>query len=304
MERRVLEEDELRTIKVKRNADGGIEDVIDPLAEGIKEEDELVIEIEEPESDEYDEDLVGLTPEQMKAEILRREQAEKEARKKHDELLGEGQARLNEEDFEGAVPFFVQALLYDGESKEAKRGLWQARTRNFTDDKPFYEEETALEAAQSDGETKAYLRAQVGERLSADRAKLEEEAAPLRERVSEGQKKRRGAFQANRKYYLLRFSVFAIAAVLFLIGGGISASFLVRTTGSAPLICLICFAVLAVAAAIVALLFSRKLVVASRLCRANEKLSSTEEGATLELLERKLDCLKLVLDDDALSDEE
>ena len=36
MERRVLEDDELRTIKIKRNAEGGVEDVIDPLAENLK----------------------------------------------------------------------------------------------------------------------------------------------------------------------------------------------------------------------------------------------------------------------------
>ena len=35
MERRVLEDDELRTIKIKRNAEGGVEDVIDPLAENV-----------------------------------------------------------------------------------------------------------------------------------------------------------------------------------------------------------------------------------------------------------------------------
>lgn len=303
MERRVLEEDELRTIKVKRNAEGGIDDVVDPLAEDVGEDEELIIEIPEPESDEYDEDLVGLTPEQLKAELARREQAEKEAMQKRDELIKEGQARLSEEDFEGAVAFFEQATLYDSESEEATRGLWLARTRNFTDDAPFYKEETALLVAQSDDQMKAFLREQVGERLSLKRAELEEQAAPLRERVAEGQNERRGAFQANRAYYLLRFSIFAVLAVAFAVGCAVSASFLVRTTGSAPLICLICFAALTLVSLIVTLLFSRKLVVANRLCRANERLSSTEEGAQLEELEQTLDCLKLVLDDHVLDEE-
>lgn len=297
MERRVLEEDELRTIKVKRNAEEGIDDVLDPLAEEGIEDEELIIEIPEPESDEYDEDLVGLTPEQLKAELARREQAEREAMQKRDELIKEGQTRLSEEDFEGAIAFFEQAVLYDSESEEATRGLWLARTRNFTDDTPFYEEETALEVSQANDRTKAFLREQVGERLSVKRAELEAQAAPLREKVTEGQNARRGAFQENRKYYLLRFSIFTALAVAFAVGCAVSASYLVRTTGSAPLVCLICFAALTFVSLIVALLFSRKLVVAVRLCRANERLSSTEEGAKLEELERTLGCLKSVLDD-------
>ncbi len=302
MERRVLEDDELRTIKIKRNAEGGVEDVIDPLAENVEEEDELIIEI--PETDEYDEDLVGLTPQQLKAELIRREQAEREAAQKRDELIAEGRARMEESDYDGAEPFFAQALLYDGESEEASRGLWAARTRNFTDDAPFYDEDTALEAAQSNEKTKAFLRERAGERLSAERERLQAEAAPLRERVSAGQNERRGAFEANRSYYFMRFSVFAASALLLLIGGAISASFLVKTTGSLPLICMIACFSLAALFLLGTLVFLRRLVVASRLCSANETLSSTQEGEAWEELEQKIDCLNLILNDDNFSEEE
>ena len=50
--------------------------------------------------------------------------------------------------------------------------------------------------------------------------------------------------------------------------------------------------------------FLRRLVVASRLCSANETLSSTQEGEALEELEQKIDCLNLILNDDNFSEEE
>ncbi len=41
----------------------------------------------------------------------------------------------------------------------------------------------------------------------------------------------------------------------------------------------------------------RKLLVANRLCRENEKMGSTEDGERLEDLERTIESLKLYLED-------
>ena len=110
-----------------------------------------------------------------------------------------------------------------------------------------------------------------------------------------GQEARRAPFIANRNYYRLRFAICAVLTVLFAVGIGVSASFLLRTQSSLPTILMIVFGALTLVAVCFFLYFSRKLIVASRLCRANEKLASTEEGERLEQLEDALACLDDVL---------
>ena len=67
MEERLIDKDESRKIKIKHTAEG--EDVVDALApdgeeEAVEEEEtDYIVELPE-EDEEYDEDLVGLTPSQ------------------------------------------------------------------------------------------------------------------------------------------------------------------------------------------------------------------------------------------------
>lgn len=299
MERRVMDDEELRKIKIRRTQEGAIEDVTDALAspdapdETVEEED---VVLEFPEG-EYDEDLVGLTPSQLQKVLAQREKAAREAKEKHEELVAEAESYLAEKEYAEAESFFSQSLLYDPDSAQAKRGLWIARTKDFTDYEPFYSEENALELSQTDDETRAFVRERAGERLRAEREELEREAEPLIPLVTGKQEERRQAFGENRKYYLVRFSAFLAVFLVMLVAMGISASFFVRTTSSVPVvICSVCGA-LAAAALVLVVLYTRKLLVATRLCRENEKLSSTEEGAHLARLNARLDCLALILDD-------
>ena len=91
MEERIIE-DEGRTIKIKRNALGGIEDATDgalpdgetpegahsPEAGSENAEDDVEFAVDFPE-EEYDEDMVGLTPSQLKRAQEERERARREA---------------------------------------------------------------------------------------------------------------------------------------------------------------------------------------------------------------------------------
>ena len=65
MERRELDDEELKKIKVRRTAEGAIEDVIDELAksEEFAQPEEVLIEV--PEELEEDESFVDLTPAQV-----------------------------------------------------------------------------------------------------------------------------------------------------------------------------------------------------------------------------------------------
>ena len=295
MEHRELDDEELRKIKVKRNVVGGIEDATEGDGEET-EESEIVFDLPE-EDGEYDEDLVGLTPSQLKREMERREKAQEEARLTCARLIEDGNNERTGGNWEAAEPFYMQALLYDPDNVEAQKGLWICRTKNFKDDGVFSEPEKAEEFSAANDEVKAYVRGKVGERLQAQLSDAEREAEPLRETVAAGQASRRDAFAENRKYYLVRTAVAAAVVFLMIVGIAVSAYFIVRTTTNIPLILTGVFGGLTFVSLVVALMVGRKLLVANRLCRETEKMGSTEDGERLEDLERTIESLKLYLED-------
>lgn len=295
MEERIIDKEDSRKIKIKRTAEGGIADATDELAEDAAEgtEEELFLEL--PETDEYDEDLVGLTPSQLEAELKRREQAAEEAKREHDNLIALAAEALEKKDYAQAESLYSQALVYLPDSPSARQGLWTARTAGFTDTEPFYDEDNALELAQSDEETRAYVLERAGDKLNAERAALSAEIEPLLPVVTEAQEKRRAAFRANRSYYAVRFGAMLGAFVLAVIGILVSANYIVRTTTVIPVVLTAVFGGIALVFLALTIVYTRKLLVAHRLCAENEKLSSTEEGARLEELQDRLGCLDEVL---------
>lgn len=297
MEERIIDKEDPRKIKVTKNAAGGISGATDELAEGApSEEEELLLDL--PEEFE-DEDLIGLAPSQLKKELERRKKEAEEALAECERLTAEGEHALSSRDFGRAEPFFAQALLYDPESRRAAEGLWRARTKDLSEPGRLYEREIAEEFARSGEETKRFVREKLGETFAAERAECEAEAGPLREKVRGAQKERRSAFVANRNYYRWRLSVFVGLFCVFCIAMSVVGSFIVRTTQMTPVILTIAFGALALLDLIPIVFFSRKFVVAERLCKENEKLSSTEDGARLFELEERLGILALLLDNEA-----
>lgn len=295
MEERLIDKE--REIKIKRKREG--DDAIDALAgdDGGEEtpEEELLLEL--PEGEEYDEDLVGLTPTQLKEELERREKARMQAAEESKTLAAEGEEKLSQKAYEEAAALFAQAVLYDPDNVSAHKGLWRSRTEEFTKDDAFFDDDNAEDLAGSSDEVRSFVLEKVRERLSAVREELGREAAPLRESVRQKQTERREPLFANRKYYLIRFFGALLLCVLLAIGSGVSAGFLYSTRNSAlPIALAASFGGLALVALVAFVLYARKLLVAHRLCRENERLSSTEDGARLEALERKLRQLNLALD--------
>lgn len=111
MEERIIDRE--REIKIKRKREG--DDAVDALAADETEdeipEEELVLEF--PEGEEYDEDLVGLTPSQLKEELARREKALSEAREESKKLAALGEEKLAEGSYDEAESLFGQATVYD-----------------------------------------------------------------------------------------------------------------------------------------------------------------------------------------------
>ncbi len=296
MEERIVDKDDPKVIKLKRTQEGET-DAVDPLAEG--EEEEAVEEVlfDVPEGEDYDEDLVGLTPSQLQRELERRKKAEEEARAECEKLVETAQEALEKQDFEKAAPFFSQAACYSFADERILKGLWAARTRDFTNYEPFYVAEYAGEFSASDGGTKAFVRERAGERLRSDRAALEQEEAAIAPGVLAKQEERRGAFGDNRRYYFIRLVSVLLALVVAGVATGVSAYFIVRTVSVAPVVLTAVFGAATLCMLVAVFVFARKHLVARRLCSANEELSSTEEGARLKELRDKLSCLKLILED-------
>ena len=308
MEERIIE-DEGRTIKIKRNALGGIEDATDgalpdgetpkgahsPEAGSENAEDDVEFAVDFPE-EEYDEDMVGLTPSQLKRAQEERERARREAEEARDKLIAEGKKALSSLDYAAAEKSFSQALTYDEECVEALLGVWESRTQGFTDDSPFFIEENAEKFAKMPQVVRASILERVGSRLQDARQGILEEMRPLKAAVEEAREARRGALDANKRYYLVRTAAFGIAAVLLLALVGIFSAFLLRTRGSWPVVGMAVSGGLALVCLIFLVVFLRGLVFALRLSADNEKNEGTEDGRRLALLEGEESCLKLVLE--------
>ena len=294
MEERIIDRE--REIKIKRKA--GETDAVEEgaeLSEGEEGlEDEVVIEL--PEGEEYDEDLVGLTPSQLKAELARRERAAEEARAERDRLLQEGERLLKENKYNEAAPFFVQARVFDPESDRARAGLWASRTHGYTEIEPLLTLEVADELEGSEADKRVLCERMGAPLREARDACLAEERA-IAPAVEGKQAERREAFRVNRKYYLVRFCIVFAVMALLIVGCAVSAGFIVRTKSMTPIILTGAFGGGALVVFGVLMLFARKLFVANRLCARNERLSATEEGDKLVQLRTKLYVLNVILEE-------
>lgn len=296
MEERIIDKDELRKIKIKKNAVGGIEDATE---EDVGGEEEVTIEIPD---EEYDEDLVGLSPSQLQRELERREKAAQEARIESKKLIETGKKLLAQGEYREAEPFYAQAALYDPQSVEAKEGLWVCRTDNFKDLDCLYLLKNAREIAESDEKTRTFILEKVGERLKTLRESYLAQVDSLKSRVLGAKRARQEAFNDNRNYYLVRLLSFLAAFLVIAVAAGVSSFYIVRVNNATPIILVGVFGGFALLALCFFVFYLRKLIVANRLCRENEKLSSTEEGARLEELTNKLECLSLILEGERESD--
>lgn len=295
MEERLIDKEDERLIRIKKKeGETDAEDATLPEGEG--EEEEVLVTLPE-EEEEYDEDLVGLTPSELAREKARRQKAEEEARAECGKLTESAEEELARGEFQKAESLFAQAACYGFEEERIAKGLWTARTKNFTTTDPFYDSGNAEEFSALDDESKKFIREQAGGQLKKEREEIEKEERELAPAVLEKQETRRQAFADNRKYYMLRVLVCLGVFAALLIATGVSAFYIVRTLSNVPVILTGVFGGLSVIAFVVTLVFFLRFTGANKLCRINGRLASTEEGAHLVELREKLECLKLILED-------
>ncbi len=301
MEERMLDEDELRKVKLKRTAEGGTDAVEDDGSEDVE-----VDLSASPENlfGEYGDDLVGLTPSQLEEELARRKREKEEAREQSEALTKEGGERLAAGEFGDAALLFSQAISCDGENFDARRGLWTAVTRNFSSADGLYEREEEGEFSAEPGEIRTFVLDKMKKTVEADRAACAAEAEALAPSVEEAQAERREAFRANRKYYALRAGGLFAAFLALAIGCAIAASFIFRTPDLAPVIAAAVLGGAAFVFLAVFAVYAAKWAVARRYCSMNENLSSTEDGARLQALRDREEIIARILGEDEQEDED
>lgn len=298
MEERIIDDEYGRGIRLKKTKDGFVDatdelteeqtdEAAEPQTEG---EEEFVEEVtfEFPDLTEDDEDLVNLTPEEAAA--LRKKKEEEAAARaaSYARLCAEGEELLASGSFHAAELKFEKALPLDFEAVDAAVGYWRAKTENFQKLDVLGEEyaETGFESLENDLGTGAVerIREEYKEVFKARFAEIEAEEKPLAEAVEGKQAKRREILSKRLKGAKIKFFATLVPTLILLVLGivfGVKIPtrpdglfvYLTIGVGVAFFFCFVAFAV-----------FSNKLLNALRINRANENLSSTEDGARLVAL--------------------
>ncbi len=285
-EERLVDDEYGRGVKLRKTEEGYV-DVTDEQTDTQTDEEELTFAF--PALDEEDdEDLVGLTPEE--AMELKKQKAEAVARRRaeYDQLVAEGNALLDTNSFHAAELKFEKALALDEPATAASVGYWRAKTENFAKPDNLMDEyvDAGVESLEYDlgYEAVEEMKKDYQAVFAAKLAELKAEEEPLSLDVAEKQSRRREILKARRKRSALAF---ALSALPLLVCVALAVTFGLKnfsTPDNRYIPLTITFAVLSVVLFFVFAVFSNKLINACRMCAANEKLSSTEQGERLERL--------------------
>lgn len=294
MEERIVDDEYARGIRLKKTDDGYV-DATDELAEdGLVEDgeddvyemdgdEEITFDI--PDLEEDDEDLVNLTPAQAQ-ELRRQKAAALQARKdEYARLCKDGETLLASGSFKAAELKFEKALELDEEAADASYGYWRAKTADFSNCEELADEYAAagISELESDlGYTAVQMikenYAPVFKKMAAE---LEKKEKPLAEKVLAKQEERRVVLSARRKKSLIAFIVSMIPALVTLVLTVVFGAKIFSTPDGRYVTYTLIAAGVFVVALTVFLVFTNKFINTMRIFRANERLSSTEDGAEL-----------------------
>lgn len=295
MEERIIDEEYGRGVRLKKTKDGFVdvtdenvktdENQVAEETEEVEAAEEALFEFPTFDTDEDDEDLVGLTPEQAIA--LRKEKEAALAKRKADyeRYCKEGDELLQTGSFRAAELKFEKALSLDEEASEASVGYWRAKTADFTNPDVLISEyaKASIESLEYDlGEKATETIKRDYKTVFEKRVKeLSEEETPLSQSVVEKQESRRAVLKARIQRSTIAFLAALLPTVALLVCTivfGLSNFTTRENTFVLPtIICgagfVVCF--------IVFIVFANKWINDLRMRAANERLSSTQDGARL-----------------------
>lgn len=307
MEERIIDDEYGRGIRLKKTADGYV-DATDELADGQTQDavnegeqtaaDEIMFEF--PDMQEDDEDLVGLSPEEALALRKKKEEEAAALLKLYRQTCAEGYDLLQSGSFKAAELKFEKALGLDGEAKEASVGYWRAKTNNFENPDVLADEyaEAGFENLEYDLGYGAVdeIKKQYKQVFEARLSQIEEEEKPLVTDLEEKQSARRVILKKRLKKRLIWFCAALLPTLAFLALGIYFASQILSTPDGRYVPPTVVFAGLFGVALVFFGVTINKLLNTLRIIRANEKLSSTEDGQRLEYLRDLKDIYTQLLD--------
>ena len=291
MEERIIDDEYGRGIRLKKTKDGYV-DVTDELAPNAEDEatqmeieDEIAFEFPMLDTDEDDEDLVGLSPEE--AARVRREKEEAAAQRKaeYEQACKEGEELLATGSFKAAELKYEKALKLDDEATDASVGYWRAKTADFTEPDILIEEyaDAGIESLEYDLGVDAVdkIKAQYAEVFKRRVRELEAEETPLALEVETKQQSRREIILTRMKKALACFVAFAVPTVALLVLTIVFGLKNFSTSKDTFVLPTIIFGALFFVSFIAFILASNKLINVCRLRASNERISATEEGERL-----------------------
>ncbi len=301
-EERIVEDDLGREVKLRKKQDGSM-DVVDGLVDGQEEgmEGEEEITFAYPAmTEEDDEDLVGLSPEEAKALREQKIQAAKARREEYEKTVAEGEEQLQAGSFHAAELKFEQALQLDELATEASVGYWRAKTANFSNPDVLMDEyvEAGIESLEYDlgYEAVEIIKKEHRTELEKRYKELKTEEEPLFATVMQKQDSRREILKSRRTKSWCVFGAVALPFVLCVILAVVFALKIASTPDNTYVPVTIVFGALAFVLLFVLAVVTNKLFHALRMYRKNEKLSSTEEGARLAEIMDYIDLYEALLE--------
>lgn len=288
-EERLMDDDKDRKYKIRKNADGEDELVIENPPE---EEDEEEVGFEVPEFETDDEEAAVMTPEQLAArEKARSEEAERRRKKVENGLFKAG-AYIAEEEFDNALYVLSEIEELTADNADAAVLKLKALTRNLTYFSMSAEAaKTAVTVEKfATAEQKAELLA-ASEKLTARIDELKLKSEELNAENEERKAERREVFAERRKKAVLWFTVTAVPFVAFLVLAVVFATMIFARQDGVNVVLTIVFAALALVTFIATVITLRGMLQALRNSRLNEKNSATKLGREYEAARTELEQL-------------
>lgn len=282
-EERLIDDDKDRKYKIRKNADGEDELIIETPSE----EEEPVFEV--PEFDSDDDEASCLTPEQYAERLRKRDEEAARRRKSADERIVRANECLAENDFDGALYNLDEAET----SCAGNGGIYliklTALTKNFSDfsriDECVAAAEKLAEYGSEDEKNSAALYAETF-KTRAD--SLRPEVETLGEENELKKSERREVFGYELKRSRLHFITSAVQFVLFLAVTLFFASTMYSRSDGLYMILTFVFAGIAVLALAGFALSARKFLKSLRNLKLNESDSSTKLGREYKSLCRQI----------------
>ena len=275
-------DDEAEDVSLSAVSDGGDAEKDSETAE------EKVFDFGEAQED--DESLVMLSAEEAQAELRRREEEARKKQERFEKLLTDGNAALENADFETARQCFTEANELNSDDLELNVGYMRAYSEDFAsmDDLESLQEAYG-QCYESAGEAFATrIKQELGDKLQNHLCALEAEEKEKTAAFAAAQAERRQNYAARAKKVNVWLLAVGVPWLLCAVAAALCLYFINAVKGSIMIILSAVFGGVAVLLLVPTVLLAKKAMTVLHLRRENEKIYSTAEGRDLETLRQRI----------------